>query len=274
MILQGNARSWLIARVPGRYRARARYWYRAARGRLDRELRLLSTMLQPGTIAVDVGAHDGIYSYFFNRHGLTVHAFEPLPEKAALLRNGLPEIVVHEVALGQEPGAASLLVPLNEGHPAAGRAVIAHAPMDAAATYPVRVETLDSFELRGVSILKVDVEGHELAVLSGARATIDRDQPLMLLELEERHLGAAGWDRAAAQLEEIGYRGYFIDPSGAVRRIEDFDVGLHQRLEHGEPLDPYVNNFIFAAGQRGADSRLSAQAAANAKTASAGRRLK
>jgi hypothetical protein len=47
--------------------------------------------------------------------------------------------------------------------------------------------TLDSLGLTGVTFVKLDIEGHELHALRGARETIRRDRPTLLLELEERH---------------------------------------------------------------------------------------
>ena len=50
-------------------------------------------------------------------------------------------------------------------------------------TYEVDVRTLDEFALTDVRFIKADVEGSESAVLGGARKTIARDRPAILLEL-------------------------------------------------------------------------------------------
>lgn len=46
---------------------------------------------------------------------------------------------------------------------------------------------LDDFELSEVGFIKIDVEGHELAVLKGAEVTIRGTKPNILLEMEERN---------------------------------------------------------------------------------------
>jgi hypothetical protein len=53
----------------------------------------------------------------------------------------------------------------------------------------VRTATLDSYALRDVSLVKVDVEGHERQVLAGARETLTRWRPLVVVEDWERELG-------------------------------------------------------------------------------------
>ena len=59
----------------------------------------------------------------------------------------------------------------------------AHAQFRNIKTYNVEVRTLDQFGLTDVRFIKADVEGSERAVLEGARATIARDRPSILLEL-------------------------------------------------------------------------------------------
>jgi len=43
----------------------------------EREIRLAAKFAKPNTLCLDVGANAGAYSYFMQRAGTTVHAFEP-----------------------------------------------------------------------------------------------------------------------------------------------------------------------------------------------------
>ena len=51
----------------------------------------------------------------------------------------------------------------------------------------VACKPLDQYGLEDVGFLKIDVEGHELAVLRGATETISRSYPSILVEAEDRH---------------------------------------------------------------------------------------
>ena len=62
--------------------------------------------------------------------------------------------------------------------------------------------------VRPPDLIKLDVEGAELAVLQGARDLIAATSPLLLVEMEEKNLRAAGASREAIRqfLSPYGYR--------------------------------------------------------------------
>jgi hypothetical protein len=114
----------------------------------------------------------------------------------------------------------------------------------------VNVTTLDAFFAdvpRGPNFLKIDVEGHELAVLEGARQTLEKHRPTILLECEARHRADGDVRPVFDLLHSLDYEGSFFQ--GRTRRpLADFEAAVHQRLN---PSDPerlprnYVNNFAF-----------------------------
>ncbi|MFM5945940.1 MAG: FkbM family methyltransferase, partial [Dolichospermum sp.] len=53
----------------------------------------------------------------------------------------------------------------------------------------VSVNCLDEYNFQDVVFIKIDVEGHESKVIEGAEMTILRDHPIILIEIEQRHLG-------------------------------------------------------------------------------------
>jgi len=67
-------------------------------------------------------------------------------------------------------------------------------------TLPVKVRTLDSYGLRDVDFIKLDVEGYETRVLQGGMDTIQRFSPAILCEINR------GDFSARQLLESIGYR--------------------------------------------------------------------
>ncbi len=111
----------------------------------------------------------------------------------------------------------------------------------------VAKKTLDDYNLRNVGFIKIDVEGHELAVLKGAIATLRREQPNFLVEIEEQHRHGAV-QAVFGFFEQAGYTGFFLE-DGARKPLSAFDLSLHQKLENLDPRGAkralYINNFAF-----------------------------
>jgi FkbM family methyltransferase len=226
--------------IPESMQVPVRFWYHRTRGALH-AVTTLAAHVRPGSIAVDVGANLGVAAYAFRRRGAVVHAFEPQPVCVRSLRT-VPGIVTHEVALSDRNGEATLSLPLV----ASGAVNIAEATVRPMAEPHVEVHVptalLDCYDLRGVSVIKIDVEGHEMAVLAGARATLARERPVMLIEIEERHTGRPVLD-SIAEIEAMGYRGWFADATGTWHPAATFQAAVHQSTIPGAA--GYVNDFLF-----------------------------
>jgi FkbM family methyltransferase len=151
------------------------------------ELTHLAKLVPHGGTAIDIGANRGIYAYALAGIADRVVAFEPNPDYAFFARwmlRGRAE--VHEVALSDACGQGVFHVPLSDQRLVlhlAGSLKGTHSQFRTINTYEVKVRTLDDWELKDVRFIKADVEGSEREVLEGARATIARDRPVILLEL-------------------------------------------------------------------------------------------
>ncbi len=113
---------------------------------------------------------------------------------------------------------------------------------------------LDSLDFGNVGFIKIDVEGHEQAVLRGAAGLIARQRPVVQVECEERHVPGAVAS-AARFFAALGYRGFFWK-AAMLQPIELFDPLRDQRsetLDHGDDWrGTYINNFIFVHPARAA----------------------
>lgn len=200
--------------------------------------------------AVDIGANRGVYAHWFVKRAQRCVAFEPNPECAALLRRAIGDAAdVHQVALSDHSGEATLKIPIIAGRENSYRSSIQANP-EAHRAIAVTVATLDSYTLPEVDFIKIDVEGHEEETLAGAAETLVRHQPTVLVEAEERHR-AGSVDAVRRRFAELGYVGFFLFDD-VVRTIEDFDPSIHQ-LEPdslGARSATYVNNFIFVPPHR------------------------
>ena len=151
------------------------------------ELAILGRLVPRGGTAIDVGANRGVYAYALADIADRVVAFEPNPDYASFARwmlRGRAEL--NELALSDESGRGTLYVPLSDQGTVlhlAGSLKRTHSQFRNIKTYDVEVRTLDDFNLLDVRFIKADVEGSEREVLEGARATIARERPVLLLEL-------------------------------------------------------------------------------------------
>jgi hypothetical protein len=118
--------------------------------------------------------------------------------------------------------------------------------------FDVPIRRLDSYDIRNVGFIKIDVEGHEEDVLIGANVTIKRERPVLLIEIEERH-NPQGLTRIVDGLKRLDYDAYFFE-NKKLKPIGAFDVKVHQvvsaELESDPPIRSrrhiaYVNNFLF-----------------------------
>lgn len=216
---------------------------------------LLDHLADPSRAAVDVGANEGMYAGRLAQLCPRVHCFEPLPWMAADLRAKLhANVTVHEAAVSDRSGSGELRVPYRGETQMHGTSTIeaANALDDSTdvRTVPCRLVTLDATISEPVGFIKVDVEGHELAVLHGAAALILRDRPTLLVESEKRHSPEAP-ESIFAFMASLGYGGCFL-LDGRPRALSAFDAHVHQPVANlaggTRKVGTYINNFIFVPG--------------------------
>lgn len=145
----------------------------------------------------DVGAYLGEYARHVRRYSpqARIVAFEPHPASYARLREVADELGFTAVnaALGESPGRsrlydyADLEAAVGSPHASLHSPVIEAVHGRAAAGIEVAVTTVDEamreHGIERVGLLKIDAEGHELAVLAGARGALAGDR-VDLVEFE------------------------------------------------------------------------------------------
>lgn len=209
------------------------------------ELRLAPLIADRGRLALDIGANRGIWTHVLAKAGFDTHAFEPNPKLYAVLTAAAPRgATAHAIALSDQDGEATLKVPRSERGYSNQHASLEDSRIGASPFGEVRVPTarLDSLDLGPVGFMKIDVEGHEQAVVDGARETIARDRPALIVELEERHTGAP-IERSIGEIEALGYQAFAMMDG----RLQRLDVAFDADRDHRACVDApgYVFNFVF-----------------------------
>jgi FkbM family methyltransferase len=168
----------------------------------EKEVRLFRSLIKANDTVLDVGANFGGLSLPFARlvEGGRVHAFEPHAKTAAFLRatlalNGLLDsvVVVHQLGVGNVSGELDLVTVdgnsgvsyLEAGGEAARDRSWAAGRRRRVSRVPVAA--LDDLALDGLDrlkLLKIDAEGHDLAVLQGARRMVQLHRPWVYVEME------------------------------------------------------------------------------------------
>ncbi|MEZ5316857.1 MAG: FkbM family methyltransferase [Vicinamibacterales bacterium] len=203
---------------------------------------VVSRLLRPGDVCLDVGAHIGWYTTLAaTLVGPTgaVHAFEPLPsafrrlERNVALLQDSSCVVLNNIALGEAPGAGLLHVFPSE--PDSHSSISDQGRPDARAI-PCTVTTLDAYlaervpHARTVALVKLDVEGAELMCLRGAHGLFSRPAPpCWIVEMAASTSRGFGYtpNDLLAQIRARGEYDFFtIGPiDGALTRLEAFEPG-------------------------------------------------
>ena len=140
---------------------------------------------QPRALIFDVGANEGQYAKLVKEIGpdAVVHSFEPHPVSFAKLERAATEtgLFAHRLALGDVAGGVEIFDYADEAgsqHASLYRDVIEKIHQRSAAQTKVPCDTLDAVAerlgLTRIGLLKIDTEGHELAVLRGAKDLLAR----------------------------------------------------------------------------------------------------
>jgi FkbM family methyltransferase len=210
------------------------------------ELAMLAKLLPRGGTAIDVGANQGMFAYALSRIVDRVVAFEPHPDYAAFARRMLRgRAEVHEMALSDRAGRATFTVPLSDDgmvlHLAGSLNAAAHGQFRNKQTYEVEVGILDAFDFADVRFIKADVEGSEREVLTGARATIARSRPIILLELlSGTHQDPAA--ETAAVCEDFGYYAVLVQRGDMIPALPEIKA-LGKNTSWGTEIE--TRNVLF-----------------------------
>lgn len=207
---------------------------RSIKSGYEKEIKILPKLVKHGTDTIDVGVYRGVYSYELSRLSNHLHAFEANPIIYEYLQKNLTQIIknitLYNFALSDKKGTASLRVPIRrktifqsqfEEKYHVGRGTIHEAnTFDKFDKFYVKTIRLDDFEFTNkISLIKIDVEGHELKVIEGAKKTIKKHRPNLLIEIEEQH-SKEKLLKSINYIQNLHYKSYIFH-NNALLQIKD-----------------------------------------------------
>ena len=212
----------IVSRYGLRFRVRPHHYFQWHH-LFKRQDAILDELLRRGRdqrVFIDVGANIGLYSLVVRqvmRRDARVLAVEPSSATAAALREHVAwsaqsGVEVFECALSSRLGSAQLVERLDDW----GKASLAR-KVEGQTESTVETRTLDDLVRETgvdvVDLVKIDVEGHELEVLKGAKNTIERFLPTIFIEYSPQWMSDAAIVEMTSYFEQLVRRG--------LRRISD-----------------------------------------------------
>ena len=187
-----------------------------------------------------------MYSYQLSKYYKHVYSYEPNPLLYPYLKKNLKKIATNitleNYALSDAIGEIDLRIPkrfksifkgnIEEIYKLGCASIHERNKFDDFSAYKVKREKLDNIlKDKPIGFIKIDVEGHERAVINGSLNTIKKNKPILLVEIEERHSKIKPIETINF-IESLGYNSYFLKKNVLIKaqNLKEFDG---------------INNFIF-----------------------------
>lgn len=215
--------------------------YTLSRDRKEKDFFHFLKMIPENTAVLDIGANIGIMTVHLAKSvkNSIVYAFEPMPNNINAFKRivnyfKLKNVVLFEIALGNEEGQVEMVMPVISNVRMQGLSHVVHesiAENNDGEKVKVSLKMIDKIEelanpAQRISAIKIDVENFEFFVLDGAKNTIIKNKPIVYAEL---------WDNDNRNncfklFADLNYKTYVVIKNELVQ----FDSRLHQK-----------QNFIF-----------------------------
>ena len=219
---------------------------RSIKKNYENELSIIDKFKDTSKSAIDIGVYRGVYSYKLSKNFKHVYSFEANPILFKYLNIFLNKIItnitLYNIALSNKNNYAFLKIPLRsksffknniEEIYQLGAASI-HKQNNIKKYHEIKVITkkLDDLKIENkIGFIKIDVEGHEKAVIEGSKKIIKKNKPVLLVEIEERHTNKP-IDETINFINSFGYNCYYLKKQKLIKKENK------KKIKN-------INNFIF-----------------------------
>ncbi len=191
----------------------------------EKELSFIDRFSDKSKDAIDIGVYRGVYSLKLSKSFKKVHAFEPNTLLFPYLNKNLKKIIknikLYNLALSDKKGDTELKLPIRtksmfkdnieELYQLGAASMHPHKEFKEFKKVQVKMDKLDNISIDSdIGFIKIDVEGHELEVINGAILTIQKNKPILLVEIERRH-SKRSVEETIKHINKLGYNCFFAD---------------------------------------------------------------
>ncbi len=152
------------------------------------------------TFAIDIGCRDGEFTRYLQNSFIHVYCFDPRPMQRFADNVDLERVTHFSCALGDR----NELINMSGGQHDLARGSI----------YQAQCYKLDTFKFKNIGLIKIDVEGYELKVLKGAKLTLSRYSPVIIIEQNDVVLSGSKRYEALEWLRALDYKVVATCPRG------------------------------------------------------------
>ncbi|WP_313101216.1 FkbM family methyltransferase [Epilithonimonas sp.] len=220
--------------------------------KVEPEFLWIKEILGKDSVFMDVGANVGAYLYTLENHlNLeNIFAFEPNPQLFKRLKRLFPKVHLSSVALSDISTIAEFKIPVINGERVHTRGTlqtsIKEKNEEKTILQKVEVKPLDDLDLniKKLDFIKIDVEGNEMQTLRGAKKTIEKFKPILMVEMEQRHHKENLWT-LISEIADWGYSVNYLDRETLKPKLLTEEFLNQQNPDNVKNYKDYINNIIF-----------------------------
>jgi len=201
---------------------------------------------------IEVGANIGTETVSFcdlyKLNNKEVYSFEPLNDHYQKLlelkkNNNLKNLNVVCKALGKREQVLKFVIPKDKFTSGAGH-ISGNTFKSTDRLINVQCDTLDNYqnEILNVNLICMDAEGSEVDILKGGKSLLERDKPVLILEVSRKLLERYGYSNEdiLSELQSLGYTFYKISRFG----IKDYEIKDQKKKANVICIHKMKNNLV------------------------------
>ena len=236
--------------------------------KVEPEFLWIKEILGKNSVFIDVGANVGAYLYTLENHlkPENIYAFEPNQQLFKRLKRLFPKVNLFSLALSDVSTIAEFKIPVINGEKVHTRGTLQTSikekneektilqkvevkPLDDLVFDEVYIEQgrnaqTNKLNLKNLDFIKIDVEGNEMQTLRGAKKTIEKFKPILMVEMEQRHHKENLWT-LISEIADWGYSVNFLDRKTLQPKLLTEDFLNQQNPDNVKNYKDYINNIIF-----------------------------